>query len=568
MTARDDLTLPRRRRVSLLAATVLLASAQAFVAGCGSSSDSGGDGGGVPAPPPADTGKLTLSVAGGESGGVTHAWVTLTGVALNADATKPYDATDASWTVLTPAAPVTLDLAAGPGAQGVLTDLLTDVDLATGTYGQIRLLVADPDAALTAGAAAQSLHWNDQVDYLDTFGVARSVPLEFASVAQGLVIPQSLVIALGSTAVVSLEWDPAATLVRRESPDGLDRFTVRPTLHAYDRARTGAVMGIVDSSDLCGDSTAPDCIADVRVEADYIPTGSSSPVRARSTSLVFSSDHQAAYFLYPLPDVAAVDLVIRGTGMDTMVVRQVPVAPTGGLVTVPTQVGSASAPLLPVKDAATHTLTTTAATTPPASRSVFQQSPGATLGSVEVGGANTDPATGQWVRPLVLPAGPLQVATYATDGFAFAPTVPVQGAGGYAAAMGGPTTYLPDFATSVAPSDATWTAPVLAPVDTLTMGHLSVHVSGSKYLRGEMILGNDRGVVGVYSLQGLLLFGGTVEADLLTGADALDPLSTQYTISFRLWQSSDMAGTLTHFEVPGVVDMRNTTSTTLSVTLP
>jgi hypothetical protein len=558
----------RSTRLDVLFAAAALAS----LAGCGGG---GSNNPPVPAPPPPPAATLTLSLTGGRTGGFDHVWVTVTAVALNADATKPYDADDATWTTWTLATPVTVDLASPDNTSGALSDLLKSAAITPGAYAQLRLLVADPDAALVASATAAGLHYNDQVDYTDAASHAHTVPLEFAGLAQGLALAVPLTVSNGGAAFIALEWDAASSLVRRPSPDGLDRFVVRNALRAYDRTRTGAVMGLVDPSQFCTGAPSPACISDVTVDVQAVAPGGTTAVLARSAQVQTSGASRGAYFLYPLPDVDTVEVVVRGRHMETMVVHDVFVQPVGILATVPVVVGSASAPLMPVRNASEHAVTLAAATSPRATQAAFFQTPAASgVPPIQIADALTDPATGLWTSPLALPAGPLHVASYdkaqPNATLAFSPFTPPEGDGGFLAGLTGPSYALPSALSSLAPAAASWTPPTLAPVTGLVTGRLSVHVEANvAYDHAELLIANDSGVVAVADASSLMTFlGGTLSFDLPSGSNPADPLATLYTATLRAWKSSSMAGSLKHVAAPGVGDLRTQASATLSVPAP
>ena len=554
--------------LAVLMATV----AAATLVGCG------GGGSGTPTPPPPPpppSTTLTLSLGGGRMGGVAHAWVTITAVALNADATKPYDPTDGTWLTITPATPVTVDLASSDATSGALVDVLHAAGIAPGSYAQMRLLLADPDGTLVSSASAASLAWNDQVDYIDAGGRPRSVPLEIAGRAQGVALQTPFTITAGGAAYLALEWDAASSLVRRASPDdGVDRFTFRNDLRAYDRTRTGAVMGLVDTSSFCVGAPNPSCISDVTVEVQAVPPGGATSVHARSAQVVDAGGGLGAFFLYPLPDVDSVDVVLRGRHMDTMVVHGVPVTPVGGLATVPTAVSSASSPLRPTPDAMEHTVALSAATSPTSTQAAFFQTPGAGAAALELATVNTDPATGLWTLAPTLPGGPLHAATFDTAHpnatLVFTTIAPTQGLGAFGVQLRGPSWALPSALSPLAANAGTWTAPALSTVPGLASCALDVHVlANNAYDRGEVLVANDSGIVAVRDVRSFLyLLGGTASFTVPCGQGPADPLATLYTATLRVWNTTSISTTLRHVEAPGVADLRNGTTATLELPRP
>ena len=198
------------------------------LAACGGG---GGSGGSTPPPPSTPSSAvLSVSLSGGASVGIDHLWVTVTGIAMHADATHVYGDGDAGWVVATLAAPITVDLADPSLADGGAISLLRQNVNALGTFAQLRLLVASPDPGLTlaSSASAKGLQFNDQVQYTDASGV-HVVPLEIADLQAGLRLLTPFNLSADTTTPLAIEWN-ANSLVRRASAGGADRFTLRNEL--------------------------------------------------------------------------------------------------------------------------------------------------------------------------------------------------------------------------------------------------------------------------------------------------------------------------------------------------
>ena len=130
----------------------------------------GGASSGSTTPPPPSTASnavLSVSLSGGATPGIDHLWVTVTGLALHADATRVYGDGDPGWVVQTLATPVTLDLADPSVSDGGALSLIKQSVSTLGTFAQLRLLVAISDPAIppVASATAKGLQYNDQVQY-------------------------------------------------------------------------------------------------------------------------------------------------------------------------------------------------------------------------------------------------------------------------------------------------------------------------------------------------------------------------------------------------------------------
>ena len=111
------------------------------------------------------------------------------------------------------------------------------------------------------------------------------------------------------------------------------------------------------------------------------------------------------FLLYPLPSQSLYDVVIRGGNMQTIVVHNVFVDPTGLLKPAPTSLSSAATPLVPVLDTSGRAVTVANALTPRSSRVFFGQTVAGTGGGgvadmpYAIVSAAADPATGRcWTR--------------------------------------------------------------------------------------------------------------------------------------------------------------------------
>src|SRR5207342_2374077 len=200
--------------------------------------------------------------------------------------------------------------------------------------------------------------------------------------------------------------------VRRPSVAGADRFTLRNELQLYnqqlvttlfngdeeiDGSVFDSISGQLDTSQFCTAAAQPGCIRDVVVSA----TSLSPDGRFRRDVRSMNVPPTGAFLLYPLPSDSVYDIVIRGTNMQTIVVRNVFVDPTAILKPFPTSLSSPAAPIVPVLDLTGVVLTqpTTQPLAPTGSRVFFGQtvagSGGASLDvPYVIAAANADPMTG------------------------------------------------------------------------------------------------------------------------------------------------------------------------------
>ena len=558
-------------RTSLAAA---LAAGLLVLAACG-----GGGGDDTPdntPAPGAQEGTLSLSFAGGAVPGVGRVWGTVESVALHEDPNRAWSAGDDTWKVIELSSPVTVDLASL--TNGLVGNLVLGNALPAGIYGQVRLFLTPYDEALTGGAKAYGLVHNQQVDYVDAAGNAQHVPLELADMPLGLRVPGPVQIHAQQSNQITLALDLAHNLVRVDGADGVDHFLLRPDLRPMRLEATGAIVGLIDKTHFCAAGVrAPDCIHDVVVSAlSASPDGRYKRV-VRSATVTLETGG-AVFALYPLPESPKVDVVITGRNMQTMVVRDVPSPPADLLHAVPTQLGVNPGPMVPMfRPDGDGEVALAATVDDPSTQLLFAQTlPDAGALPLEVVSANVDPFTGLLARPLAVPGGALQVATYSETGpLTFAEVTPVEGAGRFSVATRGtPTQDMSAFVQrAVPPGEQTLlTVPAPVPHPGVGSGTLAVTVgaaSADDFDAATLVVADVGGVVATRDVSALLAGGGTVEVTLPAGATAAGLGGTAvYAVSLRGWKRGDPSSTLAWGRAANPVDLRSATSASTSVALP
>lgn len=420
--------------------------------GCGGGS-SGGSSGSTGNGTVSATGKFVLAYSGGTIPGVKHAWVTVTKVVLNEDIDKTWVQGDTSWKVVTLGMPVTIDLAAASGF--IVGSQAGGVSVPVGTYNQIRLILADHDPAeLEDSAIAKGLAYNAQVEY-DNGAI---VPIELPSLLTGFRLDRGVQItsSSGSTAVVgglAAHIDLDRNLVRfdggyEHASASVDAVTLR--MRSYSTrsgSDVGAIFGQIDPTMLCGSpvvTSSTACASDVSVS---LYQRSLDGLFARMTNLYTVKidpsvltetgiEGYGIFFMSPLvleaEDDQTYDLIIRGRGMRTMVIQDVPLnsilGGSAGVGYIGTYVGKTwdvsggtyrsyiRPELIDVADVESLA-TLSASQSPINSRMVL----GLRLASRSTAGlplpyelvsGNTDPFTGLLRNPLPLPKGRPLVASY------------------------------------------------------------------------------------------------------------------------------------------------------------
>ena len=579
-----------------MASTRSLASLATLFALAACGGGGGGGGGSTPAPPPSSSSNAVLSVSlsGGASVGIDHLWVTVTGVAMHADATRVYGDGDAGWVVQALATPVTLDLADPSLSDGGSVSLLKQGVGALGTFAQLRLLVASSDPAIppVSSASAKGLQFNDQVQYTDSAGV-HVVPLEIPDPQAGLRLLTPFNLSSDTTTPLAIEWN-ANSLVRRASVGGADRFTLRNELQLYNQQLLTAlgdgnleiggsvfdsISGQLDTTNFCTGTSHVGCIHDVVASATSLSADSRFHAEVRSVDVGAAG----TFLLYPLPSQSLYDVVIRGGNMRTIVVHDVFVDPTGLLKPAPTALSSAATPIVPVLDTSGRAVTIANALSPGASRLFFGQTIAGSSGSgadvpYTIVTAAADPATGRPLDAVTLPGGPIQYASFdtTTDGNgvppAFASVTPAEGLGAWTAWSQGTLATSTGATTTLAAGATTATVgnPVARPA--FVAGTLTVAVSGTSGNgadHAELIVSNDGGTVAVVDVSAqIAAHGGSTTINVPSGSSTDAPAAAVYGVALRSWVAASETSTTRWVRASAPIDLSSATSASVSLALP
>ena len=553
------------------------------LAGCGgggtTTNSATGSGGGTSTGADANHGALTLGLTGGGLHGVDHVWVQVYKVALHADADQVWSSSDASWTVLSLSTPVAVDLAAVKTSDNsFVAALFSGLKVPAGTYRQLRLFVLPHEGTLSDVATATGLSYNAQVNYTSG-GSAYVVPLELPQVDQGWRVTGSFVVAGNQYPYWALHTDLQDSLQRIAGSDGLTHFLMRPRLQRFDMAKGVAIFGQVDAAAVCGNASAPaapDCADEISVSAQVL---SSDGLRHEAVRR-YKVDSTGGFALYPLPEASSYDLVITGKHMRTMVVKGVAVEAfdvTSGLGW--TVVGDGSAIPLSIESGTPASVSLSSSASPQASSLYWGQTPDASGLPYEVMSTTLNPLDGLPASDVVLPQGSMMVATFqrATstisgviegEALTFQSVPPVEGNGAFGLVTLG-TAYDDASATSVLtpPSGSSSVqAPVASRRTGVLNGTLTVTLTGSlssRYDAVQVIVSDVNGVVDARSYAtspGSVSFSvpaGTVAAAAQGGA--------VYSVAVR---ASSMSGNLTWVRGSSVVNLRATTTGSVTLALP
>lgn len=564
------------RLAALIASALLLACG----GGGGGSSDSGGS------VPVSSRGSLTIGLLGSPAPGLSHVWVTVQSLAIHADANKPWSATDSSWQLMRLSVPLTLDLLSL--VNGSAQPLVVGQLLPAGSYGQIRLFLSAHDATLTEGAKTRQLSYNNQVDYSDANGSARSVPLELASPSLGLRLGGPFTVKANQDTDLTLQWDLERSLARFAGDDGVDRFTLRPELRSYEVTNSGAIVGLVDKSLFCASGVrAESCIFDAVASALLTDADGRTKRSVRSVPLQVGSDY-ARFGLYPLPALAEgqrFDVLIRGRHMRTLLIRGVPAPSAGLLGATPTWLGvapdnpSVAQPIQPQLDTQAEASAMLAAPSSlggaGAVRLLFAQTLPDESAALEISSAIADPFSGLLAQPLPLSTQALQVATYvAGKPLVFGDLAPQEGTGGYRVTALG-NRYQEAGAALQVQTQAGTALRLSPPAPTARAGLASSKLtvtlgaaSSGRFDAAQLLVSDAHGLVLTRDVSAQL-GGGSVELQLPAGAQAAQlGAGAEYAVALRAWKRSAPASSLQWLRAGSTLDLSSGSAATLTIQLP
>jgi uncharacterized protein DUF4382 len=372
--------------------------------------------------------RTDVSVTGNTPAQYSHVWITAQEVWFNTSALAGPD--DGGWVRFPLSTPATVDLVTESG--GNLGSLATSLNLAPGSYSQVRLIPVDASAPLTSSAQTAGALYNTEADYVDSVGATHQLPLELLNPDKGIGIPGTLKVPVGNigaalaaatpttgtpattgttttgittptttatpttttTTTFALSFDGTHDLMPFAYSYGSTNATstgsgILLSSHAaaYDLSQVGAITGTLTLTNLTNISGASGLPA-IQASAQMLSADGTRHVVVSSTPV--HSD--GTFTLYPLAanssSAVDYDVVIHGPGIATIIIKAVQVTPAGSTSSTP----------------ATST-TTTGTTTTPSLNSV-------SIGTLIPRAANS--YTANFVNsPAALPAG-AQVSFYQT----------------------------------------------------------------------------------------------------------------------------------------------------------
>jgi Domain of unknown function (DUF4382) len=542
--------------------------------------------------------RTNVSATGSTPAQYTHVFLTINQIWFNTSSTAL--ATDSSWDKFTLTTPETVDLVALNN--GTLNQFANQLKLASGTYAQVMLILADSTDALTTSAQTSGAASNDEVDYVDTLDLPHTVPLAILNAAQGISISTSLTVAAASTSsgfgstttststtatssgastfsapVASttsaiIDFDATRDLVPI-ALNGQPAFALNPHPQTYDVKYSGSIQGAVGLTNVS--TLSPAALPDVQVAAEALSSDGTRHVIIKSTLV----DAEGNFTLYPLSTASgaptAYDLVIHGPTIETVIIKSVPV--TAGAP------GSTTAVLGTLALTSANPFLVNVNSTSPASPTssvigFYQTLPLTSEVPYLVEQRALDPTSGVFASDQSISSGGLQYGTYVAGGtIALTNVNPNQGAATYAIAAINPAYGEAALGTTVtSPGTSTPTTALLtvaAPplpsgssANSIT-GTLSIASAGA-YDSAELFLTYNGALVAATPLTAYLN-GGTLS---LTGvapgggtAGSYGP--GVYNAEVWAWNSSSPTTTLVRTPAATSIDMSagNATGVTLNI---
>jgi hypothetical protein len=287
-----------------------------LLSGCGGG---GGDGVSAGSLKP-QTGVAKISLTDAPTTDLDHVWVTVKEIRFHLDQTCD-DLTDGGWHSYPLPAPVTLDLAALNN--GLWDTLWNDIVLPVGNYQQIRLILAGTEDPLAASATAKALSYNNQV----TDG-GIPYPLVIPAAKNGIKLIGAFKVAAAAPLHIVVDFDITHDVVET----GNGRYILKPRLKYFviSAPLTAAITGTIKRPDGTPFANYTGVSVIIKAEApETITFANTSTARVMGIIRATSVKPDGSFALYPLPSEPGrtYDLVIRGNGIRTMLLKAVPAEP-------------------------------------------------------------------------------------------------------------------------------------------------------------------------------------------------------------------------------------------------
>lgn len=387
----------------------------ALLVGCGGGSASNGSG----------TAQISLTDAPSTDEAFDNVLITVKEVWFHkSDAAGPGEA---GWLKYPLAAPKTVDLA--HLTDGAVSQILDRI-LPVGNYQQIRILLAD-----TADNTFLSPYNNETIVGGQTY------PLRIPDPAHGIALVGRFQVTDGGTLRLAIDFDIGHDVVK-VTRNGQTEYILKPRLRYFDLDNVGAIRGQVDAATR---SAGYNFVFKAEQKSD---DGSRYVVKRFTGIRTDNTFHLT--FLPP----GSYDVLLRGRGVETVIVRGVPVS-RGSITNLGPAIGMPTG---------TEFLANTTTDPTGAWVNFYQTLDNAVTGvpevPYEVRFRHVDPYTGSFFVPIALSNGPIHFGTYNSgNAISFQAITPTEWAGGNAAftavadaLLFQPTAFVPFDNTSAGPA--------------------------------------------------------------------------------------------------------------------
>jgi hypothetical protein len=380
-----------------------------------------------------------------------------------------------------------------------------------------------------------------------------------------------------TTANAAVVFDAGRDLTRFVYSDTVG-FALNPRFVGYDLADVGTIRSQLSVSAITVDANTSRY--DVQVTATTPNSAGtrnvpvlSAPLRSDGTFILYP-------FLMDKDSPSSYDLVIHGPGIQTMIIKSVPVQ-SGS----PTSAATVDLNNVALAPAASSYPVNVATASPLAAR-------GARVGFYQTINASdelpylieertVDPVSGLFAVDQTLPNDNIAFGTYSSgSSLTLAAAVPSEGTGAYQLAASGAVFGDGDFAGTLTPPSSTtttattFTGPTLGIPTGASSGTITANVtisSPQKYDKGVVVVTHDGAIVSVTALDSLLVpaqASGTLTLSAIPAGDSSTAFAAgTYYAEVWVWDSGDPSGSFNRQPATALIDLRATNTATLALTI-
>lgn len=496
-------------------------------------------------------GSVSVSITDAPASGFDHVWITVKDIWFN----KSEDAGPmaAGWVKFPLASAVTLDLL-DLGNGNVSAPVWEDIELPTGDYKQIRIILAGTEAALESSASEAGLQYNNQVDVT---GDETAYPLRVPAAQHGILLSGEFTVKENGKLKLAVDFD-AGNDVIEITQNGKTEYFLKPKLAYFDLENSGAITGMIDTL-----AAADGFDAQFVFKAEQVNAEGNAHIVRRATF----ANAEGKYVLYPLA-AGTYDLVIRGLNYETVIVKDIPVISGTTPTLNPTIV-----PEITMTPAATQDYVAGASISSPTGAWVtfMQTLPGDGEVPYEIRFRHFNPLTGKFQNFPLSSAG-LHVGTYDETTITLTAATPVEGNGGYKA-VAFARMYEPSEYVSITPESNSVTFDALtvkSPAEARSVtGEVIIPADIQNTLDKGMIFAVHGGmIVHAVNADSLMPTGGQYTIPNLPGGTSENPLlGAVYGVEAFGWSSSAPAARARAFEGPADLGTGDASGLDLEMTM-